>query len=367
MTISLGTAIVVSAFPVREQGKALGMLGAVISAGLLTGPVLGGFLLDLFDWRAIFYTRIPIGIIGTIMALTLLEEDKQSENKFQFDWLGAVVLFFALSCLLLFVNLGGKFGYSSPLVLALAGFTILLLVVFVVQERRAPEPTVDLNLFKIPIFASGNISLSIMFFALGCYTLLMPFYLIDGLGHTPTQTGLIIAVVSLTTLLIAPISGWLSDKIGSRLLCTTGIALMSVALYFISRFGIETSDNDILSKLVVFGIGSGLFQAPNYSAIMGSSPKRRLGTASAMIATIRQLSMAMGVAVSGTVFASYQALFADKFAHNAPHPLMIGKLSLVSSFQNTILMAAIICGVGILTSVIRLKTPRRKKSVREEA
>ena len=364
MIVSLSNALVVSAFPVREQGKALGMLGVFISAGLLTGPVMGGFLLDLLDWRAVFYVRIPIGVIGTIMALVLLKEDSKPASEYRFDWPGAVFLFSCLSCLLLFVNLGGRFGYGSPLGLALGGATLLLLVLFILQERKAPEPTVDLNLFKIPVFASGNITLGLMFFAFGHFIFLMPFYLINGLGHSPTKTGLIIAVVSLTTLVIAPLSGWLSDKIGSRLLCTTGMTLMAVALYFISRFGSETGVGEILVKLVIFGVGVGLFQTPNYSAIMGSSPKNRLGTASAMIATIRQVSISVGVAVCGTVFANYQALFADMLGRRALDPLLIDRLSHVGSFQKTLLLAAVSCGVGIVTSVLWYKASRKEQRER---
>ena len=355
MIISLGTAIVVTAFPATERGKALGILGAVVSAGLLTGPVLGGFLLDIFDWSAIFYSRVPIGIIGTVMAWTLLKEQRGHGKRFQFDWWGAVVLCVTLCCLLFFFNLGGKLGYLSPLVLILAGVTILLLFLFIVQERRASEPMVDLNLFKNPLFASGNICLSIMFFALGSYTFLMPFYLIDGLGHSTLQTGLIISIVSLITLVIAPLSGWLSDKIGFRLLCTVGMALICMALFLISRLNIESSTTDVVLKLVVFGIGSGLFQSPNNSSIIGSAPKNRLGTASAMIATIRQVSLSLGIAISGTVFASYQLFFAAKFALNNINPLMISKLSLVSGFQNTLFMASMICSIGIFTSLMRGK------------
>ncbi|MDX9821141.1 MAG: MFS transporter, partial [Syntrophales bacterium] len=220
MIISLGTAIVTAAFPTAERGKALGLLGAVVSAGLLTGPLLGGFLLDLLDWRAIFYTRIPISIIGTVMACRLLKEQTGRRKGFFFDWLGAVLLCAFLTSLILFFNLGGKWGYLSARAAALAGAAILSLVSFIFQERRAAEPTVDLDLFKDRVFACANLSLGFMFFALGFYTFLMPFYLIDGLGYSAWHTGLTIAVVSVTTLVVAPVSGSLSDRIGTRLLCT---------------------------------------------------------------------------------------------------------------------------------------------------
>ncbi len=360
MIISLGTAIVTAAFPTAERGKALGLLGAVVSAGLLTGPVLGGFLLDLLDWRAIFYTRIPISIIGTVMACRLLKEQTGRAKGFSFDWLGAVLLCAFLTSLILFFNLGGKRGYLSAPAAALAGVAILLLVSFIFQERRAAEPTVDLDLFKDRVFACANLSLGFMFFALGFYTFLMPFYLIDGLGYSAWHTGLTIAVVSVTTLVVAPVSGSLSDRIGTRLLCTAGISLICIALLLISRLDLQSSTADVVLRLVLFGVGSGLFQSPNNSSILGAAPRNRLGTASAMLATIRQAGISLGVAVSGTLFAGYRAVLAAKLAESSVSPSMIDKLSLVSSFQDTLLIAFAICSIGIVTSLARGKGSSRR-------
>lgn len=355
MVISLGTAIVVSAFPASERGRALGIQGGVVSVGLLAGPVLGGFLLDIFDWSAIFYTRVPIGIIGTAMAWTLLKEQADPRAGFRFDWWGALFLFVALSGLLLFFNLGGQRGYQSPLALFLAGFTALFAVLFIFQETRSAEPVVDLALFRNPTFAGGNISLSFLFFALGSFSFLMPFYLIDGLGHSAWETGLIIAVVSLVQLVIAPLSGWLSDKMGSRFLCTAGMALSSLSLLLISRLAPGSATSEVVLRLVLFGIGLGLFQSPNNSSIIGSSPKNSLGTASAMIATLRQVSISLGIAISGTLFAAHRLFFATKLVHSGSDPLMVGKIALVSSFQETLLIAAIICGLGVFSSLIRFR------------
>jgi len=355
MIISLGTAIVAASFPASERGKALGILGAVVSAGLIAGPVLGGFVLDVLDWRAIFYTRVPIGMVGTVMACVLLEEQRGGEKNFHFDWWGAILLCATLSCLILFFNLGGKQGYRSPPALTLAGATTMLLILFIVQENRASEPTVDLRLFQNRVFVSANLSLGFMFFALGSYVFLMPFYLIDGMGLSARHTGLLLAVVSVTTMVVAPLSGWLSDRIGSRLLCTTGMTIVCAALFGISRLGVESDTANVVLKLFLFGIGSGLFQSPNNSAIIGAVPGNRMGTASAMIATTRQVSISLGIAAAGTLFAGYQTFFSAKLAQSRIDPLMIGKLSLVSSFQKTLFIAAMICCIGIFTSYVRGK------------
>jgi len=357
MTIALSTAIVTSAFPDQERGKALGIIGGVVSAGLLSGPVLGGFLLDFLGWRSIFYTRIPISIIGLIMAGILLKEQKVSSNGMKFDIWGAVTLFGSLTCLLLFFNFGGRLGFLSPPVLILVSSAVILFVLFIIAERRAAQPIVDLNLFRDRLFASANVSLVIIFLAMASLTFLMPFYLINGIGHSASKAGLLLATVSLTALVIGPLSGWLSDKIGSRVLCTVGSALVCLALFLLRGLGPESSDIDILLRLVVLGVGTGMFQSPNNSSIMGSVPRERLSTASAMLGTVRQVGMSSGIAIAGTIYTARQLFHAAQLASDNLAPTMLQRLSIVGGFQDTLLVAAIVCSIGIIASLVRGRQP----------
>jgi len=355
MTVALSTAIVTAAFPNEERGKALGILGGVVSSGLLSGPVLGGLILDAFDWNAIFYIRVPVGIIGIIMALILLKEQKDAETGLKFDLGGAATLFGGLSCLLLFFNFGGRLGFTSPLAIILVVSAVALLALFIVFERKAPHPIVDLNLFRNRLFAAGNISLIFMFVAISANTFLMPFFLIDGLGHSASRTGLIFATISFTALVVGPVSGWLSDKVGSRILCTVGIALICSALFLLSRLSTESSEVDVIIRLVIQGIGSGMFSSPNNSSIMGSVPREKLSTGSAMIGTVRQIGMSCGIAIAGTIFTSREAFHAARLSLENLSKATIQRLSLVSGFQDTLLFAAIACSIGIFTSLARGK------------
>lgn len=353
MTVAISTAIVTATFPTQERGKALGMLGGVVSAGLLSGPVLGGLLLDTLDWKAIFYTRVPVGIIGIIMAWTLLKEQRFPVTDFKFDLAGAATLFASLSCLLLFFNLGGRLGFASAPALALAVSTAVLFPLFVIFEKRAPQPIVDLNLFRNRTFAFSTISLVIMFVAISSNTFLMPFYLINGLGHSASKAGLLFATISVTALLVGPLSGWVSDKIGSRILCTIGMALACAALFLLSQLGAESSEVDVLIRLVIQGLGSGMFSSPNNSTIMGSVPKEKLSTGSAMIGTVRQIGMSCGIAIAGAVFAGRQDFHASQLAGGNLQPAVLHKLSLIGGFKDTLVVAAIFCSIGIFTSLAR--------------
>ena len=355
MMVALSTAIVTAAFPDQERGKALGILAGVVSAGLLSGPVIGGILLDTLGWEAIFYTRVPVGIIGIIMALVFLKEQRDPNAVFKFDLAGAATLFGGLSCLLLFFNLGGRWGFTSMPTLALGGGTVILLALFVIFERRAEQPIVDLNLFRNRLFAWSIISLIIMFVAISSNMFLMPFYLIQGLGHSASKAGLLFAAISMSAIVVGPLSGWLSDKVGSRVLCTVGMTFVCTALFLNSRLSIASSEVDVLVRLVIQGIGAGMFGSPNNSSIMGSVPRDKLSTGSAMIGTVRQIGMSIGVAIAGAIFAGRQAFHAGQLAGNGLAPQMLSRLSLIGGFKDTLLVGAIVCSIGIFTSLARGK------------
>jgi EmrB/QacA subfamily drug resistance transporter len=353
MTVALGTAIITAVFPPQERGKALGISGATVSAGLLSGPVIGGFLVDLFDWQAIFYVTIPVALVGMVMAIVCLKEQKITDGKFKFDWFGAITLSSGLALLLLFFNFGGKTSFIEPDVIAFGTVAAVLIAIFVIVERRADQPVLDLKLFRNRLFAAGNISLLIMFIALSANTLLMPFFLIDGLEYNASQAGLLFASVSITALVIGPVSGWLSDKIGYRLLCTTGIAMMAGGLFWLSRLGIEAKMTDIIPRLVLMGVGSGLFSSPNNSSIMGSVPWEKLSTGSALLATVRQVGMSSGIAIAGAIFTSRQAVYLAQLTTDDPVGLSLDRLSLVSGYQDTMMIGSIVCVLAIFASFSR--------------
>jgi MFS family permease len=175
------------------------------------------------------------------------------------------------------------------------------------------------------------------------------------LGHSASEAGLITAVISLTALFIAPLSGWLSDRIGPIPLCTAGIALVCLALFLLRDLGIESNDSQIILRLFILGLGLGMFGAPNSSSIMGSLPRDKLSTGSAMIATARQIGISSGIAIFGTMFTSRQFYYSSQLINDNIDPLSLEKLSLISSFQDTVFIAAIICTFGIFTSLARGK------------
>jgi EmrB/QacA subfamily drug resistance transporter len=307
--ISNGNAIVTAVFAPRERGRALGIMGAVVGVGLMSGPVIGGFLVDWLDWRSIFYLRLPIACVGSLLSWRALKDDVSTIPNTRFDMAGAITVLAGLTSLLFAINQGQRLGWTSPVILTASLGGVVLLGLFVLIELRTPSPVVDLKLFRNRLFATAVGSELFYFIAYIFVTFLMPFYLITGLGYSSSQSGLILAVVPLLNAFVAPVAGGLSDRLGSRLLCTTGIALQLVGIGMLATLPTSAHPLEIMIRLAAIGLGAGLFQAPNNSSIMGSVPRDRLGTGSAMIATTRNTGQATGLAVAGAVFTGRQLLY----------------------------------------------------------
>jgi EmrB/QacA subfamily drug resistance transporter len=350
MNMALSIALVTDAFPGRERGKALGIASSVFAVGPLLGFTIGGFLLDAFGWRSLFYTRVPICLIGIVMASKFLREKKAANENTKLDLWGTVTLFGSLSCLLLFLNLGGRSGFRSHPILAFGIVAMILFPLFILQEKRTEQPVVDLNLFNNSLFMGGALSLLIFGLLQSSHFFLLPFYLISGAGYSSATAGLFMAIPPLFFSALAPLSGWLSDKLGPRPLCTVGMSFHSVGFVLCSRFQIDSSPWQIIIGLVLFGMGGSIFFTPNTSLLVGAAPKDRLGTVGALITTLRQIGMSAGVAIAGMIFTIRQVVHTSQLAGNNLDPALMTRMSIVGGFKDTLFMAVFISFMGIITS-----------------
>ena len=351
MTMTIGGAIVVAVFPREQQGRAIGIFSMMISAGLIAGPALGGFILDTLDWQGIFYTRIPIGIISLILSVMIIKEQKESDARLQLDIGGAVTLIGGTGCLLLYLNLGNNWGYLSTKGITLAMAAIIIISLFIYLERRVAQPVLDLRLFKNRIFSMANATNIIQMTAGVTCPTLVPFFLISGLLLTPFTVGILMALIAIPPVILSPISGWLSDKIGNRIPMVVAMSLMSASLFLTSRLGIESSVINIAIVLLLFGTGMGIFMAPNQSAIVGAAPRQNLGTAMGVANTMRLLGSSIGTAGAGTLYTSQQLLNQSKLAEQGVDPTLIERLAVVESFQFILFLAAVLSFTSILTSI----------------
>jgi len=346
MTMALGTAIVTEAFPPQERGKALGITGLMVSLGVITGPTLGGIILEAASWHWVFFVNLPFGVVGTLLVARFVPALRPQGGQ-RFDYWGALTLFAGLMSFLLALTFGQQDGFGAPASLALFAAAAVGLAAFVVIELRSEQPMIDLSLFRNGLFSVNLITGFMTFVASAGTVLLMPFYLQNVLGHSPRTAGLLMVVVPVALGIFAPLSGILSDRFGTRPLTVVGLALLLVGYLAVSTLSTETSMWGYVLRFLPVGIGMGMFQSPNNSAIMGSVPRERLGVASGLLAITRTLGQTTGIAVlgalwSGRVFAYAGQVYAGG-ATSAPAAFQVAGL------QDSVLImcALVLAGLGL--------------------
>jgi EmrB/QacA subfamily drug resistance transporter len=343
MSVVCGPAIVTEAFPPEERGKGLGLLGIAVSLGFILGPTLGGFLLEWLSWRSIFYIRVPAGLITLFMVLFLLKKDQVRPGRIRLDLKGAFFSSAGIFCVVLGMSQINKFGFGSLQVGLLIGLGLLSLFGFMLIERRVEEPIVDLALFKNRVFSSATWSLFLTFVAVPGYILIMPFYLMNGVGLRASAAGLLMAVNAMTTIVVGPISGSLSDRFGPVWFSTIGAAATGAAFYFMRGFDLETHITTVVPVLILLGVGVGCFQPSNNSIIMGAVTRENLGTASALIATQRQVGLSLGMALAGSLFSARRAVYQAELLGQDLNSDYVLRLSIPLAFQDVLLISVFIC------------------------
>lgn len=303
LILALGAAILVEAFPGNERGKALGWIGTTVSLGIVSGPVIGGILISSFNWRAIFFVNIPIGIIGTYLALRHVPNTSPARGQ-RFDVLGAVLMSLSLFALSLSLTLGQELGFAAPPIMA--GFLIsaLAAVAFVMVELRVESPMLQLRLFKSPMLSVSVTSGFLTYSCVSATFFLLPFYLEGVLGFDVGQVGLLIGAAPLMMGIFSPISGTLSDRFGIRRLTLIGLVIISSAYLGFTTFDVDTTAVHYLLVAIPLGIGIGMFNSPNNSAIMGSVPPEYMGVGGGLLTMTRLLGQITGVAVLGSIWAT---------------------------------------------------------------
>jgi EmrB/QacA subfamily drug resistance transporter len=300
LLMAVGYAIIVAAFPPFERGRAMGIYAVSIAAGLGLGPTFGGLIAQYLSWHYVFFINVPIGIAALIWGSRVIPRSVTKPGQ-RLDVAGAVTALIFLSSLLLYANQGETWGWASPRSLALVGIAVVFGALFFWIERTSAQPMLNLALYKNRRFRFASISTLLSFVALYAIVFLTPFYLTFVLHFSVLKVGLALIASPLATMFVAPVSGAMSDRFGTRVFAVLGMCIGAVGLYLMS--GLNASDNvwDVVWRLVIIGVGLGMFQSPNNSEIMGSVPPWHLGIASGIIAAMRNVGMVLGIAISGAV------------------------------------------------------------------
>ena len=336
-------AILTDNFPDHQRGQALGLQATMTYLGLTVAPSFGGWLTHLFSWRAVFYINIPVGLTALFLSWRFIPTDQPADSSERFDSIGALTFIIGLVLLLVGLNQGHAWGWTSPYTLGILIVAVLFIFLFLIIEGRKNHPMLDLELFQNRVFSAAVATAVINYICVFSIIFLMPFYLLQGRDLNPAQAGLILTIQPIIMAIVAPISGTLSDRIGIRWPTITGMMILAVGLFSLSKLGPDTQYTWIAFSLVLTGSGTGTFISPNNSAIMGSAPLNRRGIAAGVLATARSVGMVLGIGIAGAIFTTIMAHSSAEESGNA----------FFFAIQTSFLITSGIAMLGVITSAIR--------------
>ena len=367
MVLANSNAIVTAAFPASQRAQALGIIGGVVGGGLASGPVLGGVLVEVLDWRAIFLVRVPLAALLVVAVWRVVRETPRDESTHGVDVAGSLALFAMLASLTVAVNRGDSWGWGSAAILGLFAAGAVLLPIFLWIERRVSNPVVALDLFRVPSYGSSILTAILFFWGFAATTVLVPFYLIDARGFSTLEAGAIFAAQPLALLVFAPFTGRLADRFGARRFVPFGLGVAALGLLLMATVDADTPVPAVLARLALLGFGLALFQSPNNSLIMGSVPVGRLGTASASIVTARRIGQSIGIAISGAIFTAQAAAYAEARSPLGLDDLEVRADALVHGLDVALVVAAVISGIAVLVAIVWGSRDRDADAAAEDA
>jgi EmrB/QacA subfamily drug resistance transporter len=343
MVFSNGPAILTRSFPASQRGRALGMQAAMTYLGLTAGPSLGGWVAALWSWRAVFFLNLPVGLVAIVLSLRFLPDDVPAERHESFDLIGGALFPLGLGALLVALNRGHDWGWRSADTLTTFVIAIVLLTAFVIVERCVRAPMLDLELFQDRAFSGAAASAVLNYICVNSVVFLLPFYLMDGRGLGPAHAGLVLTTQPIVMAVVAPVSGALSDRIGSRALATVGMTVLAVGLFVLSRLGPASPMPLVTLGLIVTGLGTGIFGSPNNNSLMGAAPRHRQGIAGGVLASARNTGMALGVGLAAAVVTTVLV-----------HAPVGGPVSpIFHATARAFLVATGVALLGVITSTVR--------------
>jgi EmrB/QacA subfamily drug resistance transporter len=360
MVMALGMAITTEAFPPEERGRALGINGAIMSIGVVIGPTLGGLIVEHLSWHWIFFVNLPVGLIGIPMILRFVPDIRPAGGQ-KFDFAGAASLLVALLCLLLGLNLGQDHGFLDGMILALFGGFIVFLAVFIRIENHSTHAMIDLSLFGNVLLRANLITGFLTFVTQAGTGFLLPFYLQYCLQYDAQTAGLLMVTVPVCLGIVAPISGALSDRIGTRPMTALGLAFLLGGYVCASTLTLDASILGFILRFIPVGIGVGIFQSPNNSAVMGSAPKQQLGVVSSLLAITRTMGQTTGIAVLGAFWASRTFAYAGKFFPGGATEAPFG--AQVSGLHDSFVLSIGLIGVSLAVAMMALVREKKMKRV----
>ncbi len=352
MMMASGPAIIKSIFPREHLGRALGFLGIATSIGLMSGPVISGFLIRYFSWRAIFLVTVPVSLGACLLGKLFLAGDlpKGKEKKgAPFDWFGGLGWILLVSATVIFISHAWEVGTGPKIFLAIlmVGTAWSLWKI----EKHQIVPLFPLFLFKRKYYGIAMAAAALSFIVLFIVLIIMPFYMDFILRIPVDRIGYVMMAVPVTLFIVSPVSGWLYDMIGARFLTTTGFVVSCLAVILLAFLNPESKPLEIAWRLALLGTGQSIFLAPNTASVLARIEKEYTGITSGMLATSRNIGMLTGAAIAGMAFTAFFFMFSGGLDLKEFSALQVP--AFMQAFQSTLGIAALLALFGVVLSVMR--------------
>jgi EmrB/QacA subfamily drug resistance transporter len=339
--------IITATFAPRERGQAIGIWAGVSAMALAIGPLVGGLIVDNINWNWIFFINVPVGIAGIIVSQLVIKESRDTSHEQSVDLPGLITSSAGLFALTYALIEGNRHGWTSPEIVGLFSAAALLLVGFVVLERYQRLPMLDLSLFRNGSFTGSNIVAMLVSLGMFGVFFFVSLYLQNILHWSPTKAGASFLPMTLLIILVAPIAGKLSDRVGSRWLMGAGMTLVSISLLLYQRVGLHSTFWTLLPAMLLGGVGMAMTMSPMTAAAMSSVPVDKAGVGSGVLNSFRQLGGSLGIALMGAILASFVTV--SPLSPEAPQQF-------VNGLHAALAVAAAITFAAAIVAVVTVRT-----------
>jgi EmrB/QacA subfamily drug resistance transporter len=348
MTQSTGMAMIVSVFPASERGKAMGLQLGAVGAGAIVGPSVGGFLVDLFGWRGVFYAAALAAAAAFAVAQPVLKEQLSGERqKFSFDWAGAALSIGFLVAFLMVMTNSHRVDWNAFTIIGIALGMMALLYTFVWRELKARSPMMDIRLFQKRLFSMSVTASFITFAAMQSVRFLAPFYIQAVLGYSPQQMGLILVPSALGTIIMGPIGGRLSDRYGWTVFNVIGLTLIASGLFMLAFITPTSGLWHVMVGMIIMNAGAGTFNSTNNTAVISTVERSKYGVVSGFLNLVRNSANVTGIAIATAVVTMVMA--ADGHPPTLAGVERGANADLLRSFTDGLRMTYL--GMGAITAV----------------
>ncbi len=302
MITAIAPAMITAYIPMKQKGKAMGIIMTVAALGTAIGPSIGGVLTQFLSWHWIFFINVPVGIVAILLGAKVIPASTPHNQPAGFDKAGAFLIFIGLAALLFAVSEGNTLGWTTPVILVSIALAIITLAYFVWHELRVTDPLLELRLFKNKNFLMTNMIMSLVFFSFAGINYLLPFYLQYVKGYGTSDSGLILTALSVAMMVSGILAGILYNRVGGRVLCIAAGCFLVAGFYMMTLLRVGSSTGFVILCLIVIGFSLGLMITPASNMIMNSVGKGYQGMVSSLTSLERFAPLTLGIAFANLVF-----------------------------------------------------------------